>query len=111
MRSTGHRVEKTTFDDIFYFLRQQAEEGVDFFTIHAGILKKALTMLKRKKRVGGIVSRGGAILARWMLANKKENPFYENFVKILLYISITAVALFLIELPPPSITLLNRNVL
>lgn len=75
--------EKMTFDDIEDVLKKQAEEGVDFFTIHAGILKNTLRILKRKKRTGGIVSRGGAILARWMYVNKKENPFYENFDKIL----------------------------
>ncbi|UCG35611.1 MAG: phosphomethylpyrimidine synthase ThiC [Candidatus Omnitrophota bacterium] len=75
--------EKMTFDDIWGVLKSQAEQGVDFFTIHAGILKKALTTLKKKKRVGGIVSRGGAILARWMDVNKKENPLYGNFDKIL----------------------------
>ena len=55
-----------TFDDIFDVLKQQAEQGVDFFTIHAGILKKTVPMMKPKKRVCGIVSRGGAILMRWM---------------------------------------------
>ncbi len=71
------------FDDIWDVLKKQAEEGVDFFTIHAGILRKTISMIKKKKRLGGIVSRGGAILARWMVINKKENPFYENFDKIL----------------------------
>ena len=75
--------DKMNFDDIWDVLKKQAEEGVDFFTIHAGILKKSIEMLKRKKRVGGIVSRGGAILTRWMFVNKKENPLYENFDKIL----------------------------
>lgn len=75
--------EKMSFEDIAAVLEQQARDGVDFFTIHAGILKNTLRMIKRKKRTGGIVSRGGAILARWMYVNKKENPFYENFDKIL----------------------------
>ena len=75
--------EQIKFDDIWDVLKKQAEEGVDFFTIYAGILKHNLTMLQRKKRLGGIVSRGGAILSRWMYINKKENPLYENFDKIL----------------------------
>ena len=75
--------EKMTFDDVWDVLKKQAEDGVDFFTIHAGILKSAVTMLKRRKRVGGIVSRGGSILARWMLTNKKENFLYDNFDRIL----------------------------
>lgn len=77
------RIEDITFDDIWDVLKKQAEDGVDFFTIHAGILKKNLSMLKRKKRIGGVVSRGGALLTYWMSINKKENPFYENFDKIL----------------------------
>ena len=75
--------DKLTFDDIWEVLKIQAKDGVDFFTIHAGILKKSLDILKEDKRVCGIVSRGGAILARWMYVNNRENPFYENFKHIL----------------------------
>ena len=75
--------EKMDFSDIWDVLKAQAQEGVDFFTIHAGILKKAVSMIKRKKRVGGIVSRGGAILTRWMYIHNKENPLYEHFDDIL----------------------------
>lgn len=77
------RVEDINFDDIWDVLKKQAEDGVDFFTIHAGILRKNIDMLRRKKRVGGVVSRGGALLAYWMSINKQENPFYKNFDKIL----------------------------
>lgn len=77
------KIEDITFNDIWDVLKKQAEEGVDFFTIHAGILKKNIGMLRRKKRTGGIVSRGGALLAYWISVNKKENPFYTNFEKIL----------------------------
>ncbi|MBU1122442.1 MAG: phosphomethylpyrimidine synthase ThiC [Candidatus Omnitrophota bacterium] len=75
--------EKICIDDILEVLRRQAEDGVDFFTIHAGILRDFLSIIKKRKRVGGIVSRGGALLSRWMYVNKKENPFYENFDKII----------------------------
>jgi len=75
--------EKITFVDIWDVLKKQAVEGIDFFTIHAGILKKNLAILRKKKRTGGVVSRGGALLAHWMSINKKENPLYENFDKIL----------------------------
>ncbi len=77
------KIEDINFDDIWDVLKKQAEDGVDFFTIHAGILKKDIGVLKRKKRIGGIVSRGGAILAHWISVNKQENPFYKNFDKIL----------------------------
>lgn len=74
---------KFSLDDILDTLKSQAGQGVDFFTIHAGITKKSLKVLKRYKRVLGIVSRGGAILANWIAYHKKENPFYEYFDRIL----------------------------
>jgi phosphomethylpyrimidine synthase len=75
--------EKIDFKDIFDVLYEQAQAGVDFFTIHAGVLKNVIEVVKKDKRVGGIVSRGGAIITRWMYVNKKENPFYEHFDEIL----------------------------
>ncbi len=72
-----------TAEDIFEVLERQAREGVDFFTIHAGVTRKSILALKKHPRLMGIVSRGGAILASWMLRNKKENPFYEYFDKVL----------------------------
>ncbi|MDD5078970.1 MAG: phosphomethylpyrimidine synthase ThiC [Candidatus Omnitrophica bacterium] len=69
--------------DILETLRYQAEEGVDFFTIHCGVIRKSLRQLRKNKRLLGIVSRGGAMLASWISRNKKENPFYEYFDKIL----------------------------
>lgn len=69
--------------DILEVLRRQAEDGVDFFTIHAGVTKKSLAALKKKKRLLGVVSRGGAILSAWIFRNRRENPFYEYFDEIL----------------------------
>jgi len=68
-----------TVDEIFAVLDKQAREGVDFFTIHAGVTKRALDILKKNPRLLDIVSRGGAFLAEWIIANNRENPFYENF--------------------------------
>jgi len=62
---------------ILKVIEKQAEQGVDFFTIHAGVLKEHLSLLER--RVCGIVSRGGALLAKWMLYHNRENPMYEMF--------------------------------
>ncbi|MBE6356493.1 MAG: phosphomethylpyrimidine synthase ThiC [Lentisphaerae bacterium] len=68
-------------DILLQVIREQAEQGVDYMTIHAGLLKKHLpAALKRKL---GIVSRGGALIAAWMKDNDRENPFYENFDAIL----------------------------
>jgi phosphomethylpyrimidine synthase len=69
--------------DILDVLERQAKEGIDFFTIHAGVTRKSLEALKKSRRILGIVSRGGAILASWMKQCKKENPFYEHFDRIL----------------------------
>jgi phosphomethylpyrimidine synthase len=61
-------------------IEKQAKQGVDFFTIHAGVLKEYLPAAA--KRVCGIVSRGGALIAKWMLAKNRQNPFYELFDEI-----------------------------
>ncbi|MFA5093540.1 MAG: phosphomethylpyrimidine synthase ThiC [Candidatus Omnitrophota bacterium] len=70
-------------DDILAVLEDQAKQGVDFFTIHSGITLKTLKILNKHKRLVGIVSRGGAMMASWMKRNKKENPFYSHFDQIL----------------------------
>ena len=62
---------------ILQIIEKQARQGVDFFTIHAGVLKEHLPLLE--KRVAGIVSRGGALLAKWMLHHNRQNPLYDMF--------------------------------
>ncbi len=61
-------------------LIEQAEQGVDYFTIHAGVLLRYVPMTA--KRVTGIVSRGGSIMAKWCLAHHKESFLYEHFEEI-----------------------------
>ncbi|MFA5251724.1 MAG: phosphomethylpyrimidine synthase ThiC [Phycisphaerae bacterium] len=73
----GINVEDINEKIIFDCLKKQAEQGVDFFTIHAGLLKEHLPLLE--SRIGGIVSRGGALLAKWMLHHNRQNPLYEMF--------------------------------
>ncbi len=58
-------------------IEKQAQQGVDYMTIHAGLLRDHIPLAA--KRVTGIVSRGGAMMAQWMLANKAENPLYTHF--------------------------------
>ncbi|MCL2004914.1 MAG: phosphomethylpyrimidine synthase ThiC [Planctomycetaceae bacterium] len=58
-------------------VEHQAKQGVDYMTIHAGLLRKHLPMID--SRLAGIVSRGGSLTAKWMVAHRKENPFYEHF--------------------------------
>lgn len=72
-----------TKDHLFEVLREQAKDGVDFFTIHAGLNLKALDSLNEDKRLMGVVSRGGVFTIGWMLHNDKENPLYEEFDEVL----------------------------
>lgn len=62
-------------------IRAQAEQGVDFMTLHAGLLLRHIPLAMR--RVMGIVSRGGAIMAEWMMENKVENPLYTHWDEVL----------------------------
>ena len=76
-------ITRMTIDDVLDVIRLQAEDGVDFMTIHAGLTLRALENLKGQKRILDIVSRGGAFLVTWMVSNKKENFLYEYFDEIL----------------------------
>jgi len=73
----GRNVEDIDRKIILETIEKQAKQGVDFFTIHAGVLKEHLQLLE--SRVAGIVSRGGALLGKWMLEHNKQNPLYEMF--------------------------------
>ena len=68
----GRKIEDLDETIILDGVRAQAEQGVDYMTIHAGILKSHLPLVK--KRLIGLVSRGGSLLAKWMLVHQKENP-------------------------------------
>ncbi len=76
-------VRNLKVDDFFEVLERQAQEGVDFFTIHAGITLKSLEKIKEGKRILDVVSRGGALMLEWMVINERENPFYEYFDRVL----------------------------
>lgn len=73
----GRDVDEIDERVILATIEKQARQGVDFFTIHAGVLKEYLSLVSG--RVGGIVSRGGALLAKWMLYHDRQNPLYEMF--------------------------------
>jgi phosphomethylpyrimidine synthase len=83
MRKQKKSIMEMTIDDYLEIVRIQAEEGVDFMTIHSGITRSSYESLKSEERVAGIVSRGGSILAEWMKLNKSENPLYTHYDKIL----------------------------
>ena len=78
----GSIVEMTE-DDLFSAIEAQAQEGVDFMTLHAGLTSNAIERLKKQGRVADIVSRGGAFHLAWMLHNQKENPLYAEFDRLL----------------------------
>jgi phosphomethylpyrimidine synthase len=71
------RVEDLTPDLLLKVIEEQAEQGVDYMTIHAGILLEYLPLVNR--RITGVVSRGGSLLAQWMAAHRAQNPLYEHF--------------------------------
>jgi phosphomethylpyrimidine synthase len=74
------RIEDLTGDLMLEVIQEQAEQGVDYMTIHAGVLVQYIPLTTR--RITGIVSRGGSILAEWMVKNHKQNMLYERFEDI-----------------------------
>jgi len=73
-------VADLTPEIILGVIEAQARQGVDYMTIHAGVLRDFIPLAAH--RITGIVSRGGALMAQWMLANKAENPLYTHFDRI-----------------------------
>jgi phosphomethylpyrimidine synthase len=73
----GRQIEDLDEKAILETIEHQARQGVDYFTIHAGVLREHLPLIE--KRLIGIVSRGGSLLAKWMLHHGKQNPMYTLF--------------------------------
>ncbi|WP_139489487.1 phosphomethylpyrimidine synthase ThiC [Brevibacillus dissolubilis] len=80
LEKVGGKAEELTWEIYRDTLIEQCEQGVDYFTIHAGVLLRYIPMTA--KRVTGIVSRGGSILAAWCLAHHQENFLYTHFEEI-----------------------------
>jgi phosphomethylpyrimidine synthase len=72
-----------TAEDLFEVIESHGEDGVDFITVHCGVTRDSVGKIKREGRLLGVVSRGGAILVEWMEYNKKENPLYEHYDRLL----------------------------
>ncbi|WP_338430264.1 phosphomethylpyrimidine synthase [Synechococcus elongatus] len=81
LESVHGRIEKLSADDFLHVIEKHCEQGVDYQTIHAGLLIEHLP--KVKSRITGIVSRGGGIIAQWMLYHHKQNPLYTHFRDII----------------------------
>jgi phosphomethylpyrimidine synthase len=80
LQKVGGAPEDLTFEAFMEVLEEQARQGVDYFTIHSGVLLRYVPLTA--KRVTGIVSRGGSILAKWCLAHHQENFLYTRFEEI-----------------------------
>lgn len=80
LEKVGGKAEALTWEIFRDTLIEQAEQGVDYFTIHAGVLLRYVPLTA--KRLTGIVSRGGSIMAKWCLAHHKENFLYTHFEEI-----------------------------
>ena len=74
---------KMRVEDLFEVIERQAEEGVDFITVHCGVTRSAVERLRRTHRLLGVVSRGGSFLIEWMIYNSEENPLYEHYDRLL----------------------------
>ncbi|MDB5028357.1 MAG: thiC [Candidatus Eremiobacteraeota bacterium] len=80
LEKVGGKAEELTWEIYRDTLIEQAEQGVDYFTVHAGVLLRYVPLTA--DRITGIVSRGGSILAKWCLAHHKENFLYTHFEEI-----------------------------
>ncbi|MDI6732792.1 MAG: phosphomethylpyrimidine synthase ThiC [Planctomycetota bacterium] len=79
-----HRsILKLTAEDIFKTIENHCRDGVDFITVHCGVTRDVVSILNTDGRVGGMVSRGGTIMAEWMKMHQRENPLYEHFDRLL----------------------------
>ena len=74
-------VSGITEEDFLDSIRHHIEDGMDFITVHCGLIKSCIPYLESRKL--GVVSRGGSFLIKWMLHNNKENPLYTHFDKII----------------------------
>ncbi len=82
-REDGRAVVDMEADELFQVIEEQAEEGVDFITVHCGVTRNIVEKMKTQPRLLGIVSRGGAMMAGWMLHRQEENPLYAQYDRLL----------------------------
>ncbi|MFC1479036.1 phosphomethylpyrimidine synthase ThiC [Planctomycetota bacterium] len=79
----GRDIHSITSDSIFNIIETQAKQGVDYMTLHCGITRETIRILHESDRVGGMVSKGGALIAAWIKNHKQENPLFEEFGRLL----------------------------
>ncbi|MGB9720527.1 MAG: phosphomethylpyrimidine synthase ThiC [bacterium] len=83
MRKKKKPFTKSSVNEIFETIEKHLEDGVDFITVHCGVTQEAIKGMEKKRRVCGVVSRGGSMMIEWMKANNKENPLYEYYDRLL----------------------------
>ncbi|MDI6736374.1 MAG: phosphomethylpyrimidine synthase ThiC [bacterium] len=81
--TTKGSIMEMTAESILKVIEEQAKDGVDFMTIHAGVTQQIIERLKSQERIMEVVSRGGSFLIEWMLFHQQENPLYQHFDAIL----------------------------
>ena len=82
--SERHRfIGKMTVDELFEVIERHCRDGVDFITVHCGVTMSAVERLRQEGRITNIVSRGGVLMAEWMVYNERENPLYEHYDRLL----------------------------
>jgi phosphomethylpyrimidine synthase len=82
-RKKNRPMVEMTADDLFEVIERHGQDGVDFITVHCGVTQNSVGRIKKEGRLMGVVSRGGAILVEWMDYNKKENPLFEEYDRLL----------------------------
>jgi phosphomethylpyrimidine synthase len=82
-RDRGTAFVDMTVDDYFDIVREQAEDGISFVTVHCGVTRESIKKLQEQGRVLGIVSRGGALTCEWMRKNEADNPYYQYYDRLL----------------------------
>jgi len=80
---SGRRLEQMTADDLFAAIENHAKEGVDFITVHCGVTKRSVDTLMNQGRILDMVSRGGTLLAVWIMKNNTENPLLTQYDRLL----------------------------
>ena len=76
-------IAEMTSEDMFAVIEENGRDGVDFITVHCGVNRLSVAAVEAQGRVLGIVSRGGSMTANWMHCNKRENPLFEEYDRLL----------------------------
>jgi phosphomethylpyrimidine synthase len=82
-RGMGKSVIDISSDEMFEVIEDHCSQGVDFLTLHCGVTRQTVSRFKEVRRLAGATSRGGTIIMEWIHCNKKENPLFEQYDRLL----------------------------